>query len=212
MIVIINPNSTETMTDAMVDIARSTTPDVAIEGWTSHHGPPVIQGPKDGEASIPPLLKLVRLAAAKGAKVIIIGCFDDTGLPQARKIAACPVIGIGQAAYHIAALAGERFSVVTTLDVSVPVLESNIQSYGLAGHLSKVRASGVPVLDLETDPETANPKVIAEINRAASEDRVHSVVLGCAGMVGIPAIFGEDSPVRLVDGVVAATKIARILI
>ncbi|MEH6836680.1 MULTISPECIES: aspartate/glutamate racemase family protein [Falsihalocynthiibacter] len=212
MIVIINPNSTETMTDAMVDIARSATPDVAIEGWTSHDGPPAIQGPKDGEDSIPPLLKLVRLAAAKGAQAIIIGCFDDTGLSQARKIAACPVIGIGQAAYHLAALAGERFSVVTTLDVSVPVLESNIQSYGLTGHLAKVRASGVPVLDLETDPETANPKVIAEINRAVSEDRVQSVVLGCAGMVGIPAIFGEDSPVRLVDGVVAATKIARILI
>lgn len=212
MIVIINPNSTVTMTDAMVGIARSATPDVAIEGWTSHDGPPAIQGPKDGEASIPPLLKLVRLAVAKGAQAIIIGCFDDTGLTQARKIAACPVIGIGQAAYHLAALAGARFSVVTTLDVSVPVLESNIQSYGLTGHLSKVRASGVPVLDLETDPETANPKVIAEINRAASEDRVQSVVLGCAGMVGIPAIFGEDSPVRLVDGVVAATKIARILI
>ncbi|MEY8099343.1 aspartate/glutamate racemase family protein [Falsihalocynthiibacter sp. S25ZX9] len=212
MIVIINPNSTETMTDAMVDIARSATLDVAIEGWTSHDGPPAIQGPRDGEASIPPLLKLVRLAVAKGAQAIIIGCFDDTGLSQARKIAACPVIGIGQAAYHLAALAGERFSVVTTLDVSVPVLESNIQSYGLTGHLAKVRASGVPVLDLETDPETANPKVIAEINRAVSEDRVQSVVLGCAGMVGIPAIFGEDSPVRLVDGVVAATKIARILI
>lgn len=212
MIVIINPNSSVPMTDAMVTHARAAAPEVDIVGWTSHDGPAAIQGPEDGEACIPPLLTLVQKASSDGATAIIIGCFDDTGLDAARAIATCPVIGIGQAAYHLAALAGPRFSVVTTLDVSVPVLEDNIKSYGLDGNLARVRASGVPVLDLETDPETANPKVIAEIYRAAKEDRVDSVVLGCAGMVGIPALLGPDSPVRLIDGVIAATKIGAMLI
>ena len=209
MIVLINPNSTKAMTDAMVDTAKKT--GVEVEGWTSHAGPAAIQGPEDGEASIPPLLTLVRKASDAGAKAIIIGCFADTGLDAAREIAACPVIGIGQAAYHIAVLSGLRFSVVTTLEVSVPILESNIRSYGFTSQLARVRASGVPVLDLETDPAGTAPVVMGEINRAVSEDKVNTIVLGCAGMVHIPAHFDKNGSVRLIDGVTSAAQLAMLL-
>ena len=209
MIVIINPNSTKAMTEAMVHAALCV--GVTVEGWTSHDGPAAIQGPEDGAACIPPLLSLVRQASDAGARVIIIGCFDDTGLEPAREIARCPVIGIGQAAYHMAALAGPRFSVVTTLRVSVPVLEQNIQRYGFAPYLGRVRASGVAVLALESDLATAAPKVIAEIDRAVTEDDVKVVVLGCAGMVEIPDLYGENENIRLIDGVKMAAQLAAVL-
>jgi len=207
MIVIINPNSTDSMTQAMLETARAAVPGITVEGWTSHDGPPAIQGPEDGAASIPPLLKLVQRASDQGASTIVIGCFDDTGLSEARAIAACPVIGIGQAAYHLAALAGAKFSVVTTLDVSVPILEENIANYGLSAQLVRVRSSGVPVLALEDEPD----KVMAEIERATKEDAVQSVVLGCAGMVIIPPMMGANPPVRLIDGVRAAAQIGAML-
>ena len=209
MIVLINPNSTEAMTQAMVETASKA--GVALEGWTSVDGPAAIQGPDDGAACIPPLLALVRKASDAGAKAIIIGCFDDTGLDAARKIAICPVIGIGQAAYHMAVLAGERFSVVTTLAVSVPILEDNIHTYGFTSKLARVRACGVPVLDLETDAVGTAPAVVGEIKRAVAEDKVDVVVLGCAGMVHIPAYFVETEAVRLIDGVTAAAQLAFLL-
>ncbi|MEO6300056.1 MAG: aspartate/glutamate racemase family protein [Paracoccaceae bacterium] len=211
MIVIINPNSTVSITEAMLRTARDAVPGAVIEAWTSHDGPPAIQGPEDGEAYIPPLLKLVQKASDQGATAIIIGCFDDTGLHEARAIAVCPVIGIGQAAYHMAVLAGERFSVVTTLLVSVPVLQGNIHSYGLAGHLAKVRASGVAVLKVESDAAVAMPKFIAEIARAVAEDGVQSVVLSCAGMVDVPRLAGKGIGVRLIDGVRASAQIGHML-
>jgi allantoin racemase len=152
--------------------------------------------------------KAVQQASDAGASAIIIGCFDDTGLDEAREIATCPVIGIGQAAYHMAVLAGSRFSVVTTLAVSVPVLEHNIQRYGFAANLSRVRASGVPVLAIEAGPEGPSPKIIAEIDRAAAEDNVESVVLGCAGMVNIPECYGIKTKLRLIDGAKSAELIA----
>ena len=207
MILLINPNSTVAMTDAMAAVARAAIPGVAVEAWTSHDGPPAIQGPEDGAACVPPLLALVREATE--ARAIIIGCFDDTGLAEARAIAPCPVIGIGQAGYHLGALAG-RFSVVTTLDVSVPVLEANIHAYGLGGQLGRVRASGVPVLDLERDVPGAAEQVIAEIAAARDADGVDSVVLGCAGMSHIPARAG-DVGIRLIDGVKAAVQMAVLL-
>lgn len=209
MIVLINPNSTDAMTKAMVEAASKA--GVTLSGWTSHDGPAAIQGPEDGAACIPPLLALVRKASDAGAKAIIIGCFDDTGLDAARDIASCPVIGIGQAAYHMAVLSAARFSVVTTLDVSVPILENNIHAYGFTSQLARVRASGVPVLDLETDPAGTAHVVFGEINRAISEDKVDTIVLGCAGMGHIPAYVGNIGNTRLIDGVTSAAQLAKIL-
>lgn len=211
MIVLINPNSTASMTEAMVTTAQQAAPGAQIEGWTSHGGPPAIQGRADGEAATAPLLELVAQASDAGATAIIIGCFDDTALSQARALAACPVIGIGQAAYHMAALAGARFSVVTTLPVSIPILAENVQAYGLAGHLAQVRASDVPVLDLEHDPEGAARKVIAEILIAERDDNIDSIVLGCGGMVDIEHKARSHTGLRMIDGVRAAAIIARAL-
>lgn len=204
MIVIINPNSTVAMTDTLLRTARAMMPEVDIEGWTSHDGPPAIQGPEDGEACIPPLLDLVQEAAEAGAQVIIIGCFDDTGLAQARGMTDCPVLSIGEAAYAKAARLG-RFSVVTTLAASVPVLEGNIAGFGLTGRCARVRASGVPVLDFETTPDTAIPRVLEEAHRALAEDEISAVVLGCAGMVDVAA-HAPDFPVPLIDGLRAALE------
>ncbi|MBW4708742.1 aspartate/glutamate racemase family protein [Roseobacter sp. YSTF-M11] len=208
MIVLINPNSTASMTQAMLRTARDAAPDAQFEGWTSHDGPPAIQGEADGRLAAAPLLKLVAEASDRGASAIIIGCFDDTALDAAHKIADCPVVGIGQAAYHFAALTGERFSVVTTLDVSVPILRANIIRYGLDRHLVNVRASGIPVLALEEQSKSASDQVIAEVQTAVREDNVQSVVLGCGGMVDIVQEAARAGPIRLIDGVRAAACFA----
>lgn len=208
MIILINPNSTVSMTDAMLRTARDTVPGAQFDGWTSHDGPPAIQGAADGLRAEGPLLDLVAKASGERATAIIIGCFDDTALTAARKIATCPVIGIGQAAYHLAAVASARFSVVTTLEVSVPIIRANIQAYGLAGQLAKVRASGVPVLALEQDPRAASDQVMAEVRRAAAEDDVHCVVLGCGGMVDVGQSAVDAGDIRLIDGVRAAACFA----
>ncbi|MFK7838410.1 MAG: aspartate/glutamate racemase family protein [Sulfitobacter sp.] len=208
MIVLINPNSTASMTESMLRTARETMPTAKFEGWTSHDGPPSIQGAEDGALAEAPLLELVAKASDQGASAIIIGCFDDTALDAARNIARCPVIGIGQAAYHLAAVAGGRFSVVTTLEVSVPILQANIGTYGLSGQLGKVRASGVPVLALEQDADAATEQVVAEIERAAQEDGIRSVVLGCGGMVDIEERTPRSLGISVIDGVRAAALFA----
>lgn len=203
-VVIVNPNSTAAMTDAILRAARQSAPSVAFEGWTSHDGPPAIQGREDGAAATPPLIALADKAAAAGANGFVVGCFDDTALPDLGTRLSCPVIGLGQAAFFYCALRRWRFSVVTTLSVSVPILEENIESYGLAPLLGRVRASEVPVLDLETSPETASARILAEARAAHEEDGVDAIVLGCAGMVHVTAHLRENLPCPIVDPVEAA--------
>lgn len=208
-VVIINPNSTSSMTDAMVRAASETVPEKRFTGWTSEMGPPAIQGAEDGAAATPPLLELVKQADEEGAEGIIIGCFDDTGLVEAAALARCPVLGIGQASFHYAALRNWRFSVVTTLAVSVPVLEGNIAMLGLSKHLGRVRASEVPVLALEDNPEAATERILEEARLAEVEDGVQAVILGCAGMVHVTRAVEAELGIAVLDPVVTAASCMR---
>ena len=205
-VIIINPNSTVSMTEAMVMQARRAAPNQSFEGWTSHDGPPSIQGPKDGEIATQPLLKLVDQASRAGADGIVIGCFDDTALDQAAAAADCPVIGIGQASYHYAALTNWRFSVVTTLSVSVPIIEDNIRRTGLSRFMSKVRASEVPVLELETAPGKAAEAIKSEALQAQNLDEISAIILGCAGMVEVYDQVERALSVETIDPITCAAR------
>ncbi len=200
------------MTEAMVSQAQVAAPGVDFEGWTSHDGPPAIQGAEDGAAATPPLLDLVKQASATGAEGIVIGCFDDTALEEAARLALCPVIGLGQASYHYAVLRNMRFSVVTTLPVSVPILSANIHRQGLGPFLAKVRASNVPVLELEANPERAGQTVLEEARQAQKEDDIATVILGCAGMVQIIDSVERALTIDVVDPVACAARCMKWLI
>lgn len=203
-VVIINPNSTTSMTRAMLAQARRAAPGLDFEGWTSHDGPPAIQGAADGDAAREPLLKLVERATSQGAEGIIIGCFDDTALHEAAEIAACPVIGIGQASYHYAGLRNWKFSVVTTLSVSTPIIRHNIELQGLGHLMSRVRASEVPVLELETNTGRAGPIVVEEAIRAEREDDVSAIILGCSGMIEVVETVRANLSITVIDPVECA--------
>ncbi|MEO1222203.1 MAG: aspartate/glutamate racemase family protein [Pseudomonadota bacterium] len=201
-VLIINPNSTDAMTRAMIAAARQVEPGLEFEGWTSRNGPASIQGADDGEAASGPLLDLVDKAAH--AKGIIIGCFDDTALGQAARRVDCPVFGIGQAAFHFCALRQWRFSVVTTLPVSVPVIEENLVRYGLAPFCAKVHASDVSVLALESDPDAAIGPIVETARKAQSADGIDAVILGCAGMVHVVHAVRHAINIPVIDPVEAA--------
>lgn len=211
-IAVINPNSTASMTEKIASAARKMVPGAEIDARTCVGAPPAIQGPEDGALAVPYLLDQVRAAANAGADAAIIACFDDTGLAEARASVSIPVLGIGEAAFHAAMMLGNRYSVVTTLSVSVPVIEGNIRDYGLASHCVKVRASDVPVLELERDGSDARAKISAEIGRAVAEDGVRAIVLGCAGMADLAAALEAEHGVPVIDGVAAATAFAAALV
>ena len=195
------------MTDSVVATARTLLPDAEILGWTNTDGPPAIQGPADGDAALPGLMSLIPKAKAEGVEVIIIACFDDTGLDKMRAIAHCPVIGIGEAAYHFALLKGQSYGVVTTLQVSVPVIEGNIHRHGFDAACVAVVASGIGVLEVEE----GRPEVLAHLAKeikAMGARGVETVILGCAGMSAHHAALAEATGIVLIDGVRAATVLA----
>ena len=209
---VINPNSTRSMTDKIAAAARLAAPLATIDGRTCAGSPASIQGPADGAAALPHLLAEVQAAHAAGADACIIACFDDTGLAQARGLVPIPVVGIGEAAFHAAMMLGHHYSVVTTLSVSVPIIVDNIKAYGLGSHCLNVRASEVPVLDLEKPGSDARAKISAEIALALVQDHATAIVLGCAGMADLAAALSAEHGIPVIDGVAAACGFAQTLV
>ena len=133
-------------------------------------GPVSIEGYYDEAFSVPGLLAEIAKGDAAGVSAHIIACFDDTGLEAARCVSQAPVIGIGEAAFHLASMLGHRFTVVTTLSRSIAAIENNLLKYGLASRCARVRACEVPVLSLDDPASNAAAQISAEIELAKRED------------------------------------------
>ncbi len=112
----------------------------------------------------------------------------------------------------MAALLANKFSVVTTLARSVPALEHNLHSYGLASRCARVRSSEVAVLELEEPGSNARARVSAEIARAIAEDRAEAIVLGCAGMTDLTRALAAEHGLPVLDGVSCAVTLCESLV
>ena len=208
-ILVVNPNTTASMTAKIGAAARAVaSPGTEIIATNPEHGPVSIEGYYDEVFSMPGLLIEIAKGEAQGVDAHIAACFDDTGLEAARALATAPVIGIGEAAFHMASLLAHRFSVITTLGRSIPAIETNLLKYGLDRRCAKVRAAEVPVLALEDPASDARARIDAEIRAALEHDRCEAIVLGCAGMADLAQALSKAHGVPVLDGVACAVKLA----
>ena len=205
-LLLVNPNTTASMTAKMHEAARAVTSQgTEIVAVTAEYGPESIEGYYDEVFSVPAMLDAVK--AHPDAAGVVVGCYDDTGVDAARCVTSAPVIGICQAAMQVASIVSGSFTVVTTLGRSVPALEHLARRYGYGDLCRKVRASEIPVLALEDPASGARDQLRAEVRRALDEDGCESIVLGCAGMVDMARSLSEELGVPVVEGVTAAVKI-----
>jgi allantoin racemase len=210
---VINPNSTRSMTDKIGACARSVaSPGTEIVATNPASAPASIEGQYDEAMSLAGLLEEVRKGEQTGADGFVVACFDDVGLGACREIATGPVLGICEAAMHAASMIATGFSVVTTLDRSVPLIEDLALRYGMERRCRRVRAADIPVLALEEPGSNARQKLLDEITRAVREDRCEAVILGCAGMADLTAWLTEETGVPVIDGVAVAVRMVEALV
>jgi allantoin racemase len=208
---VVNPNTTAEMTKEIgAAAARSAAPGTELLIRQSAHGPAAIEGPFDGAMCLPGLLKAVQETEDEGALAHVIACFDDTGLDAARALSRRPVIGLGEAALHLASLIAQEFCIVTTLSRSIPTLRANVQRYGFERRCPQILASDIPVLDLHR-PESGALEKISALMTQAIENGAEAAILGCAGMAGFAATIQRELGIPVIDGVDAAVRMAEML-
>ena len=208
-ILIVNPNTTTSMTETIGAAARAVAASgTEISAVTSSMGPASIEGFYDEAFAVPGLIRA--LLEAPDADAGIIACFDDTGLDAARSVARFPVVGICEAALVTAGQLAKRIAIVTTLPRSIVPLEELVRRYGFADR-ALVTACNVAVLDLEKTGSGATEKLDAEIARALDKG-AEAIVLGCAGMADLALTLSQRFGVPVIDGVAAAVKQAEALV
>lgn len=209
-VLMINPNTTVSMTDKIAAAARHVCrPDTEIIATNPVEGPASIEGFHDVAMSIPGMLAEIRNHTDIDG--VVIGCFDDTGLDAARCQTRVPVVGIGEAAFHAASFLSCKFSVITTLRRSVPGIEANLTRYGLAARCARVRATEIPVLKLEENDPATLKQISLEIERAIEEDAAEAIVLGCAGMADLMENLSAIYGIPVIDGVACGIAFAEAL-
>ena len=211
IICIINPNTTKSMTEKMeIASKKVASNDTKIIATSPKNGPESIEGYYDEVFCTPSLIEEVYLN--KEADAFIIGCFDDTGLDAVRTITSKPVLGIGDSSFHVASLLAGSFSVITTLEVSVPILKNNILKRGFDRICVNVSSVNVPVLDLEKEDSNSLLLLEKEIDRSINQDKAESIVLGCAGMSEFAEQLEKKFSLPVIEGVSSATILAEGLV
>jgi len=211
-ILVVNVNTTETMTETIADQARAVAaPGTEIVGLTPFVGADSVEGNYESYLAAVAVMDRV-LAYDEPYDAVIQAGFGEHGREGLQELLDVPVVDITEASAHLAHLLGYRYSVVTTLDRAVPLIEERLLLAGLSSHCASVRASGLSVLELEESAERAVAAIVDQARRAVEDDRAEVIVLGCGGMAGLDRKVREATSAPVVEGVAAAVKLAESLV
>ena len=205
-ITLVNPNTSRAMTAKIADAAREVAgPDVEIVAVCPAEGAAAIESHVDEVAAALAVVELIEAdLRAGGSDGYVVACFGDPGLDAARELVDVPVVGIAEAAMHVAALAGRSFAVVTTLSRTLGRADDLLARYGMRRACVALEATGIPVLELEDTASPAVDTIVEGSARAVATARADVIVLGCAGMADLCATVSRRVGVPVVDGVAAA--------
>jgi allantoin racemase len=211
-ILVVNVNTTTSMTEAIVASARSAaSPGTEIVGLTPAVGAESVEGNFESYLAAVAVMSAVSTYEGDYDAVVQAG-FGEHGREGLQELVDVPVVDITEAAGHVASLIGHKYSVVTTLDRTVPLIEDRLKLAGLESRCASVRSSGLGVLELEETPDIALKAIVAEAEKAVRDDKAEVICLGCGGMAGLHEAVRGATGVPVVDGVTAAVKLAESLV
>lgn len=211
-LLVVNVNTTSSMTNTIAESARSVAaPGTEIIGLTPVIGAESVEGNFESYLAAVAVMNAVVSYEGDFDAVIQAG-YGEHGREGLQELLDVPVVDITEAAAHLACLLGHKYSVVTTLDRTVPLIEDRLTLAGLDARCCSVRSSGLSVLQLEEDPDVAVKAIVAEAEKAVRDDKAEVICLGCGGMAGLDAAVRLATGVPVVDGVTAAVKLAEGLV
>lgn len=222
-ILIVNPNSSESITQSLVDLFRASPPaeHVTLSFFTGPSECPKSIDDEEGchssaAACLPRLLPAVQAHQYDG---YLVACYSEHPLPDLLRKATggiLPVLGIFESSVlHALAKTGpdEKFGIITTGRVWEALLTNALHNFLGAATTSRfagVATTGYTAIELHDIPQSELYEKIGQGARILVEERGARVIcLGCAGMVGMQEAIrqglGErwEGKVQIIDGVQA---------
>ncbi len=205
-ILVINPNSTQAVTDGLSDAlsAFRTPGGPAIDCVTLAEGPPGIESQRHVDGVVQPLCALI---GRETADAYVIACYSDPGLHAARETTDRPVLGISECGLLTACTLGERIGVISILATSIPRHLRAIRQMGLWERMAGDRALGLGVVEL-ADRDRVFARMVDVGRQLIDLDGADVLTLGCAGMAYLREDLQEAVGAPVVDPAQAAVTMA----
>ena len=152
-------------------------------------------------------------AEEEGFDAVCINTVSDSGLYALRARLKVPVIGPGQAAFHMACTLGHKFSVLTMWEPWFPLYRKTLKEYGLEHRLASIR-------HIDTRPDVQEllagkeeivfGKLEEAGRRAIEEDGADVLVLGSTTMHQSHRYLQEKLPVPVINPGLVAYKLCEL--
>ena len=168
-ILVINVNTSESMTEVIGNAARRhASAGTQIVALQPYFGAEAVDCNFESYLSAVAVMDRV-LAYDEPYDAVVLAGFGEHGRDGLQELIEQPVVEICEASAHVAMMIGRAYSVVTTLQRSVPAIEDRLRLAGLADRCASVRASGMSTLEVDGDPPGAVRAVVAEARKAVRE-------------------------------------------
>jgi len=196
---VVNPNTSETVTQALVHHLSVDTPRRRWHGVTAAFGAPYIADERSyciaGHAVLDAWERAQAAAPPQGYAGVLVGCFGDPGLEALRSTAPVPVRGLAEASLQALWAQGpQRIAIVTGGAAWKPMLQrwSRAQGHALAPDAHGAGITDIHVLpasgaQLMQSPEQAAQALAAACAQALDVPGTDAVLIGGAGLAGMGA-------------------------
>ena len=207
-IIVINPNSTQAVTDdidAALDALRADA-NAEFECLTLAEGPPGIETQHHVDSVVMPLCRLIE-SCDNRASAFVVACFSDPGLQAAREVTDKPVLGIAESGLLTACTLGDRLGVIAILAGSIPRHSRFIRALGIEGRIAGELPVGLGVTELGNEAVTFGR--LGEVGRRLADEKgADVIVMGCAGMARYRARLEDALSLPVIDPTQAAAGMA----
>ncbi|MCM2477830.1 Asp/Glu/hydantoin racemase [Rhizobium sp. CG5] len=212
-LLLINPNTSQSMTDRMMKTALTCAhPATQVRAVTASEGVPYIATRAEAQLAGSTLLAMLADNRSE-CDAAIVGAFGDPGLLGARELFDIPVIGLAEAAMLSACMLGGRFGIVTFAPVLRHWFQDCVAMHGLTGRCSGVRTPDAnPRGDVAMVQEEIEEHLVELCRKAVEEDGADVIIPAGAPLTGLAAKIRDRVSVPVVDQVVAAVKQAEAIV
>jgi allantoin racemase len=139
---------------------------------------------------------------------IVMGGGLDPAVKETRELVDIPVVGAGEAGLHVAALLGNKFSVLTGRRSLVPKVEALVTGHGLQSRLASIRPTSLSVEELRELTDESLNRIGKSIACAVEEDGAEVIVSACGSLGEAFAMLKNQFSVPLIDSRLVALKLA----
>lgn len=204
-ILVINPNSNESVTEALRRSLDGFSATAEISCCTLKDGPFGIETDEE-RAQVVPLI-VEKIDQSPDFDAFVIACYCDPGLAACRERFDKPVTGMQESAIAQATNNGRRFGVLALSDDSIHGHLVYIEALGFTAQLAGELPLDVSVDESANDPATFD-KIVQQGRRLVEEFGADVLVLGCAGMAAHKKPAADALRVPVIEPVEAAVEAA----